>query len=604
MSREDLIINQEKIKENLIKYLTEYNKDAKPPIDISALNLDQGHCQGFTSMRLDEIRQKKMGAADWFYPTIKKIINWKEGDELSASEKLNFDTFISSLKFFQSPQNIIVAAQSDLSAVHQAMDKPKSELVIRKIGSSVLITEDVKQIYSELSKLLVKGPLITISAYANVIDDDLTDKLESHSMGIIANEDGSYTLYDSDYDHGDMIFETGEKGLMQLSTYLSDWKNTKRKDLRLGFSSFDIVPASVMQEDHKSSSQETSRIVDEKTQDINKALGVAAAMGDVILMKQFIELGADCNYQIDEEATPLACAANIGSVDGVKLLIEKANTDNLKFSLAASVTNGHLEITQLLLLKLEKSLSETEFKLVLKEIVVLAAKNNQIDTIKEILKYPLSETNLQLALIVANNNQAHSVKYFLKNCQPMAVVLVKAIQSGNVAKVTTLLEMGVNPNTLTEFGTPFECASKLANQQKSSEIKNLLILSEASVPAAEQPAALQTALLSGKHEVLKCLLKGKPAPDPNVASVKTMTPLMIAIGKLDTIAVDLLLEAGADPKAIPSGGSKNALIVVGQMLEAAQSAGDTEKFKKLSAIQVKLNTNLVWEYRIKNQNLR
>lgn len=100
--------------------------------------------------------------------------------------------------------------------------------------------------------------------------------------------------------------------------------------------------------------------------------------------------------------------------------------------------------------------------------------------------------------------------------------LVYAIYHSPLAFIHTLLEMGADPNAPVEDGFPPLIAT---------------LSFPGKVPSAKtRPHA---------HEILKLLLRF--GADPNQRGINDYTPLHMAVAARDALAVQILLEGGADP---------------------------------------------------------
>ncbi len=145
----------------------------------------------------------------------------------------------------------------------------------------------------------------------------------------------------------------------------------------------------------------------------------------------------------------------------------------------------------------------------------------------------------------------------------MAEQLIDAIKAGNAAKVTSLLAGGANANAAGEGGVT---ALMLAASLGHLVMVKALIKAGADVKAQDERG--YTALVSacfnpdldrGFPEVVQELING--GADIETQIFYGIRPLMLAAGAGEAGVVDVLLKAGADPKA-RNEGSRTALMMV------------------------------------------
>ena len=159
----------------------------------------------------------------------------------------------------------------------------------------------------------------------------------------------------------------------------------------------------------------------------------------------------------------------------------------------------------------------------------------------------------------------------------------KAIDLDHVKSVNVLLQRGMDPNTITENGTPAlihamskgalaavnallqapnldvnlrdfkgDTALMLASYKNQTEWVRALLQRGATHTEAGRWNALHYAASSGAMDTIHLLLKA--GADVNVHSENNTTPLMMAARSGQAAAVHLLIKHGAEPKLINDAG--------------------------------------------------
>ncbi|KAL5702050.1 hypothetical protein ACHQM5_027318 [Ranunculus cassubicifolius] len=120
-----------------------------------------------------------------------------------------------------------------------------------------------------------------------------------------------------------------------------------------------------------------------------------------------------------------------------------------------------------------------------------------------------------------------------------------AILESQLSTAFYLLEKGANPDIADDSGqTSLHYAAGIGNKK----LLHLLLSKGANVDAlSTNGTALQKAALGGKQEVVKLLLNHRANPNLNYRHV--CTPILASITTNSLRCMQLLLEAGADPKA-------------------------------------------------------
>ena len=124
-----------------------------------------------------------------------------------------------------------------------------------------------------------------------------------------------------------------------------------------------------------------------------------------------------------------------------------------------------------------------------------------------------------------------------------------AAQSGDVARVTELLESGADVNEASTFGT----ALHFAAMRGHVDVARVLLEHDADASANSDAlgAPLHLAAKEGNQELVELLLAADA--DANARDKNEFTPLHYAALDGQTAIVELLLNAGANPKALAVG---------------------------------------------------
>lgn len=126
----------------------------------------------------------------------------------------------------------------------------------------------------------------------------------------------------------------------------------------------------------------------------------------------------------------------------------------------------------------------------------------------------------------------------------------KYVQDYNFSKLKELLEMGLDPNAIDEYGnTPLGVATRNPNTE---EMVKLLLEAGANPNSANEKGRTPLHNLYRPSKETVKLLLGAGA-DPNAVDEKGQTPLHTAIWKIREIG-RLLVEAGGDPNAVDENG--------------------------------------------------
>ncbi len=582
-------LDQSHLLSNIRKYLQNEKRETSFIESFYKNGNAKGYCQGFSNLwEIDP---------DWFLSVSEKISNYGN-TELSDTDKIELDIFISNLQFYQNPSLYIAAGQGHLEKIDEIIS---GEIGFLRIitGKAVLVTPNANIIYNNLQQLFSKGKTISITLETDVLDKTGKNKHESHQVSARKNEDGSYTFYDPNNKKGEQIF-SGESALEQMAEHISKWNQDSRKKFSIGLVAFNKVPH--IQTESKISDKKTIHEVFYSPEEINQALTMAVRIDDKMMVEKLISEGADPNYIVNGITTPLLLSARSGQLECLSTQLEQASVENIENSLTGAARFGQLSACEILIKKLEElNLAIAPFQQAIGTALIAAAKGNHPLVVKELLKFKIPENYLAMALREAFKAESHicqklllehgvSLNDFTYDVSGMTM-LEEAIMSDNIDLAKRLLNLGAEPNTNDQAERLFE-SLEISENKNVPSLRSLLILSGAKISADKLPLAIQVALISGRNDILQSFLEGKPAANPNIADSKILTPLMIAIMKSNTGAVDMLLTAGADPNRSASPGKDNALTLTKNLLIEAKKTNNEDKLEKLTAIKIKLEEQL------------
>ncbi len=289
------------------------------------------------------------------------------------------------------------------------------------------------------------------------------------------------------------------------------------------------------------------------------------------------------NIKLHNNSSALLLATAQGHIELVELLLDKGADVNAKdkdglTSLMVSISNGSIEIVQLLLARgADVNLIDDEGTTAL---IRAAQKGNS--KIVQLLLDNNANVNAQnnkgtTALIAAAHQKKGIVKLLLgykadvnTTDKSGNTALMRAINLGTIDTVRVLLEKGASVNVQNNEGLT---AIMFAAVKGDALILQLLLdyHADVQIEATEGLTALFCASLNGRKEATKLLLNNKANPN---ASVKGITPLMIAVERGEDDLVTYLFEREADVNAQADDGrtaltiarERNNDKIIGQLL--------------------------------------
>jgi cytohesin len=240
------------------------------------------------------------------------------------------------------------------------------------------------------------------------------------------------------------------------------------------------------------------------------ALHVALQRKDRAKAKDLIENGADVKKRSPWGMTALHLAAGLGFTDVAELLIAKGADVNAKLNWAwtplhSAAGEGHKDVVEL-----------------------LVAKGADVN-----IKDPQDRTPLDVAVAKAHR----AVVEILAAKSPQVATLQVAVAMGDLAKVKTLLEQGVNVNAK---DSSRKTALQVAARGGFKEIVEVLLAKGAegkAVDGSYEWTAAEYALEGNNPEIVELLI---------AKGVADVTPLHLAVQRRDLAQARDLLEKGAD----------------------------------------------------------
>ena len=270
------------------------------------------------------------------------------------------------------------------------------------------------------------------------------------------------------------------------------------------------------------------------------ALMFSAALGDTMLLKTLLDLGADPNKRAAGGNTALMIAARHGHLDAVRILMHDPKTQvNLKnvyreSALFYAAAQGNVEVFSLLLV-VGGAILEREGRVFWADHPLLvAAKNGHYAICKRLIN-----TGMNVDLQDEHNGDT---------------ALQYATAEGKIECCKVLIDAGANVNHVNDEGYSILHTAIIRNQ---FEVFELLIARGAALTYGEDsPSLLTEAVLNGRFKLFKRLIELKV--DINLVH-RGKTALHRACKGGDLAATKALLEAGANPD-IPDASGFNTLV--------------------------------------------
>ena len=282
-----------------------------------------------------------------------------------------------------------------------------------------------------------------------------------------------------------------------------------------------------------------------------KPLYLAAVNGNAAIIERLLEAGEDANAVVTGEGeTVLMLAAYTGNPAAVEVLLDRgahANAQQVRgqSALMWAAAEGHTDVVKLLIERgADVALSSVASTKPERRppggmtALLFAARQGKIDAARALVEGG------------ANVNQAGA-----DNTSPLLI----AILNGHYELASMLLELGADPNIADANGrTPIYAAIDLRNVQWSQG------------PAPELPQAAHLAMIEqllAANADLSVKITGKVGHrgsfDMRWSDLKGGTPFLRAAWNGDIEVMRLLLEHGADPKAMTEKNETALLLLAG-----------------------------------------
>ena len=301
-----------------------------------------GLCSGFTTAWLYYAIRGKL---NYYYTLLESISDWKEGDHTKDAQ---FDELCNMLFWFHAPQ--IASRHVFPSSIRKKINfliPPESpHRVSLEFQFSFLFTESELELFLEKIRNKLKEKMLFIS-------------IEEHHVGFCVGKDNVMRFYDPNASEGAVEIKSmrdlknkisehslrvlqlnrGDDSLVTLENYYLPVSinifNLERKNTVYG-SLHDYFPSEFENMINRKNTgnpisalylacfhkqKEMIKFLLESRADPNEGMWIAAAKGDVKLLKLLVQKGADVNKLNYENHTPLFYAAAFGQIEAVEFLI-------------------------------------------------------------------------------------------------------------------------------------------------------------------------------------------------------------------------------------------------------------------------------------------
>lgn len=252
---------------------------------------------------------------------------------------------------------------------------------------------------------------------------------------------------------------------------------------------------------------------------LGKGLLAAAQAGDSSRIANLVKLGADVNYT-EGASSPLMVAAKGGHMGVVNALI------------AQGARRDPTVLGQLLFQAVKRGDQNGAANL-----IRMGASPNYAEQGATTLSTALGAGNYGLATILINGGATADPRV-------LGQALFRAAGEDSTDKVALLLKMGANVNYMNNGKTPLT----VALDQRNLEMANVLIRAGGDEPSGQYGKKLFDAALEGDMAWVSVL--SRIDKYRNYQNFQRETPLHAAASRGHTNAVNILLNAGADPNAL------------------------------------------------------
>ena len=415
-------------------------------------------------------------------------------------------------------------------------------------------------------------------------------RLTGHTMGLVYNANGNWTLVDHDI--------LGEGSTEEIAGHLFERFNMSvdscgdgdDKSIIYGLIAY-AKPEYGASDSNKSQLEGCQQIMDglkgfnvsqiPEGLDGGYLLLIAAMTGDIKTTQECINTNFDISAQDNKGRTALMWAASCGNTATVEALLAQPkvninHTDQFgRTALMEAAKKGHVEIVEALLAQSKVNINVTDqFG---KTALVIAAKKGHVEIVKALLAHRDAAGDLDVAVNTKDENRMTALMYaaekghveivkaLLDHCDAVVnldvadndgmAALMYAAEKGHVETVKALLDhcdAVVNLDVADEDG--ITALMMAANEGKTEVVKAIL----AHLDKDENPlidinvrdncgnTALLYAAKKGHVEIVKELLAhldkdGNPLIDINASNERGNTALMIAANEGNTEVVKAIL---------------------------------------------------------------